>query len=95
MAGGADVILLPEIPYDIQKVADAIRTRVRGGKSFSIVAVAEGALSQDQAPLVWAAEERKAAAETKKKRKRAKEELAILLPPMPTIPSRCHVGWRR
>ncbi|MES9855699.1 MAG: ATP-dependent 6-phosphofructokinase [Sedimenticola sp.] len=78
VAGGADVILLPEIPYDIQKVADAIRTRVRGGKSFSIVAVAEGALSQDQAPLVWAAEERKAAAETKKKRKRAKEELAIL-----------------
>jgi 6-phosphofructokinase len=42
IAGGADVILIPEIPPDIAKVADAIQRRSRGGKRFSIVAVAEG-----------------------------------------------------
>lgn len=78
LAGGADVILLPEIPYDINIVADAIRLRVQGGKSFSIVAVAEGALPIDQAPLVREAEARKAMAENKKERKSAKEELARL-----------------
>jgi 6-phosphofructokinase len=46
IAGGADVILIPEIPYDVQSVADAIRKRVRKGRGFSIVAVAEGAISQ-------------------------------------------------
>ncbi|NLD73292.1 MAG: ATP-dependent 6-phosphofructokinase [Chloroflexi bacterium] len=44
LAGGADVILLPEIPYDIDKVTEAILNRERRGKRFSIVAVAEGAL---------------------------------------------------
>ncbi|MCA9906684.1 MAG: ATP-dependent 6-phosphofructokinase, partial [Anaerolineae bacterium] len=47
IAGGADVILIPEIPYNVEKVAESIRQRVRGGKGFSIVAVSEGALSQD------------------------------------------------
>jgi 6-phosphofructokinase 1 len=52
IAGGADVILIPEIPYDIASVAEAIRERARGGKPFSIVAVAEGAVSvQDLATL--------------------------------------------
>lgn len=49
IAGGADVILIPEIPYDVESVAEAIRRRSRGGKRFSIVAVAEGALSQEAA----------------------------------------------
>ncbi len=44
IAGGADVILLPEIAYEIDNVAEAIRDRVRKGKNFSIVAVAEGAM---------------------------------------------------
>ncbi len=48
IAGGADVILIPEIPYTVESVADAIRKRSRGGKPFSIVAVAEGALSQEE-----------------------------------------------
>ncbi len=48
IAGGADVILLPEIPYRIDAVADAIKDRKRRGKPFSIVAVAEGALSQEE-----------------------------------------------
>lgn len=44
VAGGADVILIPEIPYDLQAAADAIRLRQQRGTNFSIVAVAEGAL---------------------------------------------------
>lgn len=52
IAGGADVILIPEIPYDVNSVAEAIRERARGGKPFSIVAVAEGAISaQDLAAI--------------------------------------------
>ncbi|HZV54431.1 MAG TPA: ATP-dependent 6-phosphofructokinase [Rhodocyclaceae bacterium] len=48
MAGGADVILIPEIPYDVESVAEAIRERSRKGKNFSIVAVAEGAVSVEE-----------------------------------------------
>lgn len=47
VAGGADVILIPEIPYNIDNVAESILERSRGGKNFSIVAVAEGAISQE------------------------------------------------
>ena len=47
IAGGADVILIPEIPYDINKVAAAIEARKKKGRTFSIVAVAEGAVSVD------------------------------------------------
>ena len=46
ISGGADVILIPEIPYDVSKIAEAILQRSRGGKSFSIVAVAEGAINK-------------------------------------------------
>ncbi len=45
IASGADVILLPEIPYDINAVAEAINERYENGKHFSIIAVAEGARS--------------------------------------------------
>jgi 6-phosphofructokinase 1 len=41
IAGGADVILIPEIPYDVNKIAEAIRRRSKNGTNFSIVAVAE------------------------------------------------------
>ncbi len=51
IAGGADVILLPEIPYDIDSVAHYIEKRRDAGKEFSIVVVAEGALSKDEALL--------------------------------------------
>jgi phosphofructokinase-like protein len=47
VAGGADVILIPEIPYDLQKVAQCIRDRDAWGAKFSIVVVAEGAHSID------------------------------------------------
>jgi len=46
IAGGADAILIPEIPYDIEKVAEKIRERRYAGKDFSIVVVAEGAKSK-------------------------------------------------
>ena len=51
IAGGADVILIPEIPYDIQKVVDRVMSRERGGIKFSIVVVAEGAYPRDGAPV--------------------------------------------
>lgn len=44
IAGGADIILAPELPFDIDKVAKAIRHRHRSNRGFSIVAVAEGAI---------------------------------------------------
>ena len=44
VAGGADIILIPEIPFDIQAVVAKIRERERRGRSFSIVVVAEGAV---------------------------------------------------
>ena len=47
IAAGADVILIPEIPYDIEKVSQAILDRNQAGKMFSIVAVAEGATSAE------------------------------------------------
>ena len=51
IAGGADVILLPEIPYDIDKIAKTLDNRIANGKKFSILAVAEGALSKEEAAM--------------------------------------------
>ncbi len=51
LAGGADIILIPEIPYDIDKIADKIKERHDRGASFTILAVAEGAISKKDAKL--------------------------------------------
>ena len=51
MAGGADIILLPEIPYDIDKVIEKIEDRDKKGCRFTIIAVAEGAISREDAAL--------------------------------------------
>ena len=51
IAGGADIILIPEIPYDIKKVCSAIEKRNKEGKRFTILAVAEGAISKEDAEL--------------------------------------------
>ena len=51
LAGGADIILLPEIPYDIKKVVDVIEKRDKEGHRFTIIAVAEGAISKEDAKL--------------------------------------------
>ncbi len=51
VAGGGDVVLIPEIPYDINSVAKKIMERRNAGKNFSIVVVAEGAMSREEALL--------------------------------------------
>ncbi len=51
IASGADIILLPEIPYDLKKVCAAIEKRHTGGKKFTILAVAEGAVSKEMAKM--------------------------------------------
>ena len=67
IAGGADVILIPEIPYDIEAVANTLLRRQRSGKRFSIIAAAEGILSVDQV---------QAQATAKGKKRRRDEEIA-------------------
>ena len=86
VAGGADVILIPEIPYSVEKAAQAIMDRRRGGKHFSIVAVAEGAVSlEDIAERSKAVKQAKSKKNNKrigrkatKRSRKAKEELAAL-----------------
>lgn len=51
MASGADIILIPEIPYKLNKVIDAIKKREQSGSRFTIIAVAEGAISDEDAKL--------------------------------------------
>jgi 6-phosphofructokinase 1 len=75
IAGGADVILIPEIPYDIDKVAHAILERARGGTQFSIVAVSEGAMSKDIARKLEKARKNLEETQDKKERKKIKAEL--------------------
>jgi len=78
LAGGADVILIPEIPYDPIKVAQAIRERQQRGTNFSIVAVAEGAVSVDEYKILSRLRDQKAkakAAGESKKAKHISEEL--------------------
>lgn len=63
VAGGGDIILLPEIPYDIKSIAQHLEKRCREGKTFSIVVVAEGARSVEEAAM------------DKKKFKKARERM--------------------
>ncbi len=51
LAGGADVVLIPEIPYDIEKVAKVVEKRAQDNKGFTIIAIAEGAMSKEEAKL--------------------------------------------
>ncbi len=51
VAGGADVILIPEIAYDEELIIDALRKRHAGGKNFSILAIAEGAKSVSESKM--------------------------------------------
>ena len=66
IAGGADIILIPEIPYDIKKVVAAIDRRTKQGKRFTILAVAEGAISKEDAKLSKKKYKEKLAARAKK-----------------------------
>ncbi|MBK7003510.1 MAG: 6-phosphofructokinase [Rhodoferax sp.] len=74
IAGGADVVLIPEIPYDVESVAEAIRERARGGKFFSIVAMAEGAVSRQELDQLAAAAAAEKARKAKDKDKEDKED---------------------
>ncbi|MCI5946836.1 MAG: 6-phosphofructokinase [Oscillospiraceae bacterium] len=51
IAGGADIIVIPEIPYNTESICAAVEKRSKAGKTFSIVAVAEGAFDQEEAKL--------------------------------------------
>lgn len=75
LAGGADVILIPEIPYNQKKVANAILTRYQEGKNFSIVAVAEGAMSTVQSKKVDQLVKAKEKARSREDKKSASEKL--------------------
>lgn len=68
IAGGADVILVPEIPFDLKAVADHLTARRRIGKRFSIIAVAEGARSREEAAAEAASRGKEKRIEGKKKR---------------------------
>lgn len=68
IAGGADVILIPEIPYDLKAIANHLEKRRISGKRFSIIAVAEGAISKEEAKAAAKAE-----AEGKKKKSSSDE----------------------
>jgi 6-phosphofructokinase 1 len=77
LAGGADAILLPEIPYTIDKLAESILERVSRGKRFSIVAVAEGAINRQGANKINAVEKKLEAAEGEE-RKELKNQIKAL-----------------
>lgn len=93
LAGGADVILIPEIPFNIEVIAESIRARSRGGKRFSIVAVSEGAMTQQigskllkarariedaEADIKRFAEHKNKLKAAKKRRRAAREEARAL-----------------
>ena len=63
VAGGADVILIPEIPYTIDKVAEVVKRRAENNKGFTIIAVAEGAMDKEEAKMKKKERESKRAAE--------------------------------
>ena len=74
IAGGADVILIPELPYDLQAVADHLIERRQHGKRFSIIAVAEGARPANKPP---AGEDSKKSRRTKKKKVSLEETINL------------------
>ena len=78
LAGGADVILIPEIAYDVEKIAEAIRQRSKHGSTFSIVAVAEGAMSRHDARIFSSAEKNLERAKTLNEKLECKREIAAL-----------------
>ncbi len=77
IAGGADVILIPEVPYDLEVVADHLRERRKHGKRFSIIAVAEGVRSILEVEAGEAEIAMLKAGEKKKKRKKSSPGLHV------------------
>jgi len=75
VSGGADVILIPEIPFDTEKIAEAILGRSRSGKHFSIIAVSEGAMSKKDRKREQELIDEKLGAKDKKEKEKAKKAL--------------------
>jgi ATP-dependent phosphofructokinase / diphosphate-dependent phosphofructokinase len=78
LSGGADVILIPEIPYNVKSVANSILERKRSGKSFSIIALAEGAVSIEYNQEIKKLTEKIEMAESKPEKKKWKAEMLQL-----------------
>lgn len=78
IAGGADIILLPEIPYNIDSIVASINERARSGRSFSVIAIAEGARDLTDAADMAAAEALIASADTEQAKTAAKQHRATL-----------------
>lgn len=76
LAGGADVILIPELPYDVDSIVDTIKARSRHGSNFSVIAVAEGARDVADTADYQAAQLLVAAANTAEAQRAAKTHLA-------------------
>jgi len=76
LAGGADAIVIPEIPYRVEKLAKSIIQRRREGKHFSIVAVAEGAVSVEEAKQLNDALKSRDGAKSAKQKAQADELIA-------------------
>ena len=79
ISGGADVILIPEIPYSVDAIAETIRARQARGTNFSVIAVAEGATDVKTAQAIAAAESLKKSATTPEAKAAAKDHLARVL----------------
>ncbi|MDF1487532.1 6-phosphofructokinase [Tessaracoccus caeni] len=78
IAGGADIILIPEIPYSIDSVAESVRRRADGGSKFSVIAIAEGARSVEDAANLEAARALVDVAKTPEQNAAAKQHLAAV-----------------
>lgn len=76
LAGGADVILIPEIPYTVASIAETIKARTARGSTFSVIAVAEGARDVDDTADYEAATLLVKMAKTSEEKRAAKAHLA-------------------
>ena len=76
LAGGADVILIPEVPYTVESIAERIRERRSRGSNFSVVAVAEGARDVEDTADYEAALLLRKSASTPEAKRAAKQHLA-------------------
>ncbi len=79
ISGGADVILIPEIPYSVEAIAETIQRRQAHGTSFSVIAVAEGANDVAASQAIAAAESLKKMANTPEAKAAAKAHHARVL----------------
>jgi 6-phosphofructokinase 1 len=84
IAGGADVILIPEIPYDLNIVAEHLHNRRRHGKRFSIIAVAEGIRSIQEVNQDPESESKKKKAKEAKEAEKFKTKDGLTLVQEPT-----------